>query len=178
MNQKGKNTETYITWDEWNMYVAKNTCSLESAISDDKLSQPEPCDNPFYSQKLFERFKNAGNPTLSMSFLNGSILAANLPHLHMTQYLTSVWLHPTQVLAKEDVNKLFNNKHPFFSIYSPVENDEKIIEPFKSNPDFKLIREDWHVVWTCHRKLLPMFLQNSLRSLEIMNKKYGDKNVA
>lgn len=167
-----------ISWDEWKMYVMKNLNNSDSSIVVESSKDSSASDNKFKEEKLFERFINAGNPTLKIGFFKESVLSQNRPHLHMTQYLTSVWLSKNTRFNQGEVQRLFDSDQPFYSVYSPIEEDAELVAPFKDIGKEDFIYEGWHVVWMCHRDLLPKFLQNSLKSLEIMNRKYGNTKAS
>ena len=94
-------------------------------------------------------------------------------HLHIAQLLSSIW-NTTNTFSE-----YLNGCIPYFEHgqkFILVMNKYKFDDNLENIPG--AVKYTKKVVWTCHRNLLPKFLQHSLRSLAIMNMKYGNRHVA
>jgi len=168
-----KKKDPEIVWDEWNLFVLKNS----DPAPDLNTKQPamnEERSTETRGKTLLELLGSikGGNFELQNTS-DGSIVNA-VPHLHMMQYLTGVWspngtLNPAKKFSRENV---------FFSYYTKLETELSRESLLKFWADADIVHEGWHVTWLCPRRLLNSFLSNSLKSLEIMNRKYKGSSAA
>ncbi len=159
---RNESEKSYISWSEWFAHYLTSDFVLES---NQKVKSLESSATVEMIAKILDE-----SSILQTEF--GFELHAR-KHLHIAQLLSSIWN------VTDDFSQYLNGCKAYFS-----EGHRFILVMNKFGFDPRLesrmgvVKYTKKTVWTCHRVLQPKFLQNSLKSLEIMNRKYGRKVVA
>lgn len=169
LQQGGKNSEL-LSWTEWKYYLQFLQTNLEypeerSREAPAASLSSDPLLRLLRSQKAAFAPKVADFGT--STFVNGR------PYLHMCQYFSSLWIDPSE----SDPPKIGSaSEAKFYAIRTAREDDTTQLTSLA--PLGEIHPSGWEVVWICERRLLPLFLSNSLRALELMVRKYGIRSVA
>ncbi len=158
-----------IVWDEYFFYWLIE--GSEHGLTGMKTG--EPANGGLVNQ--FLKLKNAltegempGELTVNDNTLNISCR----PFTHMAQYLNSVI---TCVSQPENLDDILAKKAPVTVLATKSPFDFETVSLPKSIGVFGGHEE---VIWVAPRSLLPDFLQNSLKALEAMSRKYSSRRVA
>lgn len=168
----GKNSDgqSMIDWTEWYAHYLKNNFIPSTEQRQEAIQEgSDPTDGKF--PKVLLQGSHPFSVKVEQKKFGFQIVARK--HLHVAQLLTSIWnTSDTYQGYVSEVKSFFDNGHKFVLIMNKQNFDPELEGKqgaYKYNKT---------VVWICPRVLLPDFLQNSLKALEIMNRKYGAKRVA
>lgn len=159
-----ENDKQFISWTEW---IPHYIFLDSSKIDAHKNVEVEPFPP---NLNLFNGKHEAGIQCIKIGKITVFI---SRPHQHLAQFLSSSWSEEQETLE---------SILPTLSILYAMGNDMVVVMtklPLegKSNSSHQIYQAPPEVMWTCKRELLSDFLSNSLRSLEIMNRKYGHKKT-
>jgi phosphoribulokinase len=168
LQQGGVNTED-LTWTEWKYYAQYNL-NPGTALMDAPSLEPHSVLATEPLLKVLREQQGADTPRVAD--FGGITVVSGRPYLHLCQYFSSIWISPSFDGTQINLNAVpFGDDNKTYAIRTAREDDQSQISMFKN---FGAIQDSgWEVVWLCGRKLLPLFLSNSLRALEIMVRKYG-----
>lgn len=158
-----------LSWNEW----ASGTRWLNPAKTSETghvqgLSHPP-------LEPLHALLASDTSGTCKIETFGNATVVRSRPFLHISQIFTSAWFPAESVPSEyDDALATFTAPTPFFTVWT--KNSAQILDKMKG--DSLVEMHGWNVVWICSRRLLPQFLSNSLKSLEIMTRKYGSKPVA
>jgi len=168
-----------ITWDEWKYYGLffsdKSTSSGFTQRENREVGHGPESREPS-GMRLFELLSREPSGPVMASLENQVGRIFGRPHIHVAQYLNSIWANDPALLPQE-LGPELRFGHPFIAFMVSGKVEKSDLERKYGNLG-EIVEGDEDVVWTCKRDLLPRFLANSLKALEQMCRKYGTKKVA
>lgn len=162
-----------IVWDEWLLYSHFLPKPLPKVPIDESghIANTSPLSPLFTIVNVTDNHETSPRQIVigNIRFLIGR------PFQHICQYWTSAWTVEefTQDIAKSCQSALGHQQVYAIRTKTPID-----LQTTPLSESGKTIDDGWDVIWICHRSRLIRFLSNSLRSLELMHKKYGGQSVA
>ncbi len=171
---RNKDERDLIVWEEWfhNTAIQDDEVKIKSnAISKDQKALETITRG---SIQVSSFIKILGESTEVVQNKNHLIVVRGRPFIHIAQYFNCIFLNSSSSL---DISFSEFFEIPAFVILSEEPLTKEQQEQLTSK-GFSVLGGYEEVTWACPYALLPSFLQNSLKSLEQMVKKYDDKRVA
>ena len=164
-----------VIWEEWTFYsVIKGVSDLSEIETDYKTDEKRSINAVSIRDSRFVTLlKNSAAKEDVLTDENAFIIKAR-PYIHIAQYFSSAFISEKCELQK--VVKEFNDINAFSLLCEKRLSISKIEELKALN--LILIGGHEEVTWACPREYLSDFLTNSLKSLEVMTRKYAPKRVA
>ncbi len=156
-----------ILWEEWFHYAAVRTEETGKNLIMKEEHPPEAPINPtsYRDSKVFGILSENG---CLVEACEDSVLVRGRQFAHIDQYLNSVLINAqTNLLSSIDK---FKSDAVFIILSENPLTEQQIVDLTQSGFDVSGGYEE--VSWACPRAILPEFLENSLKSLEIMVRKY------
>lgn len=171
--QEGDGEEKNLIWEEWKLFTVLVTekKKTDGVFIEDNRNQFKPA----LIEHIAQDYSAEESLNLSVGSTKDYHFIKGRPYLHLCQYFTSAWLNEKP--TKKTLNEIFQHLGDQ-NIYTIRTKNDCDIQDLYLPEKYNVIDDGWDVVWICKNNLLSKFLSNSLRSLEIMNRKYGIKKTA
>jgi hypothetical protein len=172
---RDEKTRESIVWEEWIFYSVIKTPSPQNKISNSSIDHNRTI-NPalLESSKYIALLKSDLHEDVTVNNGPNYFVLNARPFIHIAQYFNVAFTN--QHTDVRELQRIFANQ-PAFTILSSTALDKSALEII-SGKETSVIGGHEEVTWACPRQELPNFLQNSLKSLEIMIRKYSSRTAA
>ncbi|MBS1960090.1 MAG: hypothetical protein JST80_11495 [Bdellovibrionales bacterium] len=165
---KSKSEQCPIIWEEWFHYAAVRSINSGRILTmpEEHAREVEINKSTYRNSKLTAILSQNGCPVESKE---NSILIKGRSYAHVDQYLNSIIINGDSDLSP--ALDAFKDVSVFIALSQGELTTDQLNFLLERNYDVSGGYEE--ISWACPRFLLPEFLQNSLRALEHMTRKYS-----